>query len=316
MNKKRVFSLFLALVMVLSLLPGVSLAAPIDGLDAVTNPTIGETYYLAANVNGKLQYFRMQTGSEKVTDTTPYSLYTTDTKASAKQVTLAAAVTTSKGEFQLDFDNNGKVGMVYAVASNSNYNTGTSSKYKDDGSYGSYYTANRATFSMDEVNGVKVLRKYDNNCVLAVKELTRTDGTVLYRMVGVAESELANANVYPAMLYAAHTHNYVGGVCSCGKKFPAVIPMTDPEAAVGSDRLLYLYAEDGDGMAHYMRPARSAAASEHGYKESVGNISPYGTYTSTQLSDAVKFSVLKATCSSATETEYKLQYLDYSRLSL
>lgn len=313
----------LAVLLVICLLAGVfptvatpvNAAAPIDGLDAVTNPTIGETYYLAANVDGTLRYFYL---SGSVTATSPYSLNTTDDVTKAKQVTLAAAVTTGKGEFQLDYVHNSAEAHIYcfdALASGANkdvMDTGTGSKYKD-GNYGSHYTATRATFSMDEVNGLKVLRKYSNNNVLVVKELTHTNGTTkTYRMLGVPEADLANGGVYPVSLYAAHTHNYVGGVCSCGKKFPAVTPMTDPEAAVGSDRLLYLYAEDGDGMAHYMRPARSAAASEHGYKESVGNISPYGTYTSTQLSDAVKFSVLKATCSSATETEYKLQYRDYS----
>ena len=306
MKLKRTFSLLLALALVLSLLPAVSLpvdAVPIDGLDAVTDPKIGETYYLAANVEGTLRYFYLS-GSVAATD--PYSLNTTDAAANARQVTLEAAVTEGKGEFQMTFPGTDSSGnpttmriYCYDVGSDNDFDTGTNAKNG----------ANFHTFLMDEVDGVKVLRKYYNNRVLVVKfsETTKT-----YRVMGVEDTEIGNEGVYPVSFYTEHTHSYVGGVCSCGKKFPAVTPMTDPEAAVGSDRLLYLYAEDGDGMAHYMRPVRSAAASEHGYKESVGNISPYGTYTSTQLSEAVQFSVLKPTCDSATDTEYKLQYLDYS----
>ena len=304
MKAKRVLSILIVTCLLVSLLPATVLttnAVVADNLEAVTAPKIGETYYLAANVNGTLKYFVHGAYSQ----TSPNTLVTTESAESATIITIEdpSAVKESDGiGFQLSYTHptEGKTNRIYCV--------GTTTKTAADA------YKNRNTFKMDEVNGVTVLRKHGNNTnVLVAKEITHTDGTTKsWRITGVADTELANEGVYPVMLLQEHDHNYVGGVCSCGKKFPSVTPMTDPEAAVGSDRLMYLYAEDGDGMAHYVRPVRSAAASDHGYKEGVGNINPYGFYTSTQLSEGVQFTVLKATCDSATKTEYKLQYHDYS----
>ena len=309
MNKKRVFSLFLALVMVLSLLPGISLAAPIDGLDAVTNPTIGETYYLAANVDGTLMHFRLHSGSEKIGTTTPNSLYVTEDPASATQVSPQSAITEGQGEFQLTYLKDGSTYYIYY------YNTITS--VTKSASY--INKPDRVSFSVDQVvlnkgeeteRTVNVLRKYGNNYVLVIKQLLNTTTNAnQWRLLCVEESELSNEGVYPVMFYAAHTHNYVGGVCSCGKKFPAVTPMTDPEAAVGSDRLLYLYAEDGDGMAHYMRTQKKAAVSGHGYNEAVGTTKGINSlYTTTTLSEADPYAVASVTCTTGTGKEYLLTY--------
>lgn len=170
----------------------------------VTEPVIGNSYYLAANVNGKLMTFT----SGGVTETDPYSLRTAMLSNKSIQVTMEAAVAEGKGEFQMTFpstDSNGNpiTARIYCydVSSDSDYDTGTNS---NNG-------ANFHTFSIDEVNGVKILRKYYNNRVLVVKQIPVTiDGvtTNQWRMQGVLEAELANEGVYPVMLMDLHEHSF------------------------------------------------------------------------------------------------------------
>ena len=82
------------------------------------------------------------------------------------------------------------------------------------------------TFFIDEVNGVKVLRKTGNNHILVVKY---NENNAQWRMLGVPESELANEGVYPAMLTTLHEHTYSDSTyqsdelghwftCQCGGK--------------------------------------------------------------------------------------------------
>ncbi len=85
-------------------------------------------------------------------------------------------------------------------------------------------------------------------------------------------------------------------------------PVTDPDAAAESDAPLYLYARDGDGIYHYMRQARGAAASTHGYAEKVVTTSPYSLYTTTAMDEADPYCVITTECEGATE--YMLQFND------
>jgi len=88
---------------------------------------------------------------------------------------------------------------------------------------------------------------------------------------------------------------------------PFLTPVTDMEAAADSEIPMYLYAEDDDGVCRYMRQVDSAAASSHGYEEKVTTTSPYSVYTTTNLSEAEPYCVLRADCGS---NEYMLQFHD------
>lgn len=85
-------------------------------------------------------------------------------------------------------------------------------------------------------------------------------------------------------------------------------PVTDIAGAVDSEIPMYLYAQDGDGVYHYMRQVDGAAASSHGYAEKVTTTSPYSVYTTTQLSIAEPYCVKAAQCDSGEE--YLLQFYD------
>lgn len=85
-------------------------------------------------------------------------------------------------------------------------------------------------------------------------------------------------------------------------------PVTDIAGAVDSEIPMYLYAQDGDGVYHYMRQVDGASASSHGYAEKVTTTSPYSVYTTTQLSIAEPYCVKAAQCDSGEE--YLLQFYD------
>ena len=161
------------------------------------NPAVGDSYYLAANVDGQVHFFLMD-GS--VTDTKPYSLHTTTDAGNAKvkEITLEKPVEGTKG-FQLTFDNGGKLTRIYCY----DVLTSTGNSGIMDTGTNTANAINRHTFFMDEVGGVQVLRKIGNNNVLVVKKLNGE-----WRMLGVPESELANEGVYPAMLVTVHSHSF------------------------------------------------------------------------------------------------------------
>lgn len=182
------------------------------------NPAVGESYYLAANVAGTVYFFRHGT----VSDTQPYSLVTTDNVNHnwAFQVTLETPVEGNTG-FQMTYKNptSGATTRIYCYDV---LTTGENRGIMDTGANTANFI-NRHTFFVDEVGGVKVLRKIGNNHVLVVKYDT-VKGE--YRMLGVPESELSNAGVYPAMLVNVHNHSYGEGydhdqdghwkTCDCG----------------------------------------------------------------------------------------------------
>ncbi len=171
-------------------------------LIAAETITVGNQYYLAANVAGVLKYFT--TGI--VTTTAPYSLVTTERISVATQVTIESSTQTSEnfeGGFQLTFDNNGTVTRIYCMDVLKDATTAGQTGIMDTGTNSDVPYKNRHSFFVDEVNGVKVLRKYGNDNILVVK-LNETTNT--YRMLGVAEAELANEGVYPVMVMEEHDH--------------------------------------------------------------------------------------------------------------
>lgn len=185
----------------------------------VTAPVLGESYYLAANVAGTVYFFR----HGKVTDTVPYSLVVTDTISHnwCFKVTLESSMETDEkfeGGFQLVYTNpeSGAVTRIYC------FDAGGSDGIMDTGVNSSTPYKNRHSFFVDDVNGVKVLRKYGNDNILVVKY---DESVSAWRMLGVPESELAAEGVYPVMLANAHTHSYTYDhsstqhwqVCDCGK---------------------------------------------------------------------------------------------------
>ena len=214
MSLKKILSLLLVLTLALgvlapcaALLP-VQAATPLYGeaaLQQVTDPKIGSSYYLAANVNGKLCFFRHGT----VTETVPYSLVTTEdiNHNWVFKLTLESSMQTSEkfeGGFQMTYTNPSSSALTriycYDVKTD-----GANKGVMDTGVNSGTAYKNRHSFFVDTVNGVKVLRKYGNNNVLVVKY----DSTAKqWRMLGVPEAELANDGVYPAMLLEPHTHSY------------------------------------------------------------------------------------------------------------
>ena len=192
--------------------------------EQVNYPTIGNSYYLAANVAGGLKYFTTGT----VTTTAPYSLVTTERVNVAVPVTLESSTETSEnfeGGFQFTYDNGGTLTRIYCMDVLKDATTAGQTGIMDTGANTGTAYKNRHSFWIDEVDGVKVLRKYGNNNILVVK-LNETTNT--YRMLGVPEAELANEGVYPVMLATAHTHVYGEEVygdatghwnlCDCGSK--------------------------------------------------------------------------------------------------
>lgn len=85
-------------------------------------------------------------------------------------------------------------------------------------------------------------------------------------------------------------------------------PVTDPAAAAESTVPMYLYAEDGDGVRHYMRQVKGAAASDHGYGEKVTTTKPYSLYTTTDIAEAPVYTVVRTECEGTTE--YMIQFHD------
>ncbi len=163
---------------------------------------IGESYYLAANVEGVLKYFTTGT----VTTTAPYSLVTTERIAVAVPVTLESSTLTNEkfeGGFQFTYDNKGTITRIYCMDVLKDETTAGQTGIMDTGANSSTPYKNRHSFWVDEVDGVKVLRKYGNDNILVVKYFESTE---TYRMLGVPEAELANEGVYPVSLMTAHQH--------------------------------------------------------------------------------------------------------------
>ena len=185
------------------------------------SPEIGQSYYLAANVSGKIYFFRY--GS--ATETTPYSLPITDNLNHEwlRQVTLEAPVEGEKG-FQMIFADptQDRDLRIYCY----DVNTEGDNKGVMDTGFNTANYINRHTFFVDEANGVPVLRKIGNNNILAVKY---DSIKAQWRMLGVPETELTNEGVYPAMLVTVHQHSYTDTTyhsdelghwfaCDCGGK--------------------------------------------------------------------------------------------------
>ncbi len=219
MTLKKTLSFFLALTLILGLLApgGAVLHANAqttlygDNLEQVTEPVIGESYYLGADVEGTMMYFR----HGAVTDTVPYSLVTTDNINHnwCYKLTLESSMETDEkfeGGFQFTYTNptNGSLQRIYCM-----------DVLKDAGQTGVMDTGlnsttpykNRHSFFVDEIEGVKILRKYGNDNVLVIKQLTQTingEEVLAWRMLGVPAEELTNDGVYPVMLLQEHSHTY------------------------------------------------------------------------------------------------------------
>ena len=212
MTLKKTLSFCLALTLILGLLAPcgallqTSAATTLygDNLEQVTEPVIGESYYLGADVDGTMKYFTTGT----VTNTAPYSLVTTERIAVAVQVTLESSTLTSEnfeGGFQFIYDNNGTVNRVYCMDVLKDATTAGQTGVMDTGVQSGTAYKNRHSFFVDDLDGVKILRKYGNENILVVKY---NETTETYRMLGVPVEELANEGVYPVMLLQEHSHSF------------------------------------------------------------------------------------------------------------
>ena len=222
MQTKRIFSMILALALVVGLIAPVgnlvlTADATIYGenLEQVTEPVIGESYYLGADVDGTMMYFR----HGQITDTVPYSLVVTDNINHnwTALVTLEApsALTDGNGHdqgFQLTYINpsNDTLSRIYCMDSLKDSDTVTGlTGVMDTGVNTSGPNINRHNFYIAEVNGEKLIKSTGNGNVLVVKQVPQTvDGETnnVWRMLGVPEEELANEGVYPVALLAEHQH--------------------------------------------------------------------------------------------------------------
>ncbi len=220
---KRTLSILLSMVIVLSLLGSVSIAAQASveqgavygskNLIQVTEPVIGESYYLAADVGGTMMYFRHGT----VSDTVPYSLVVTDNIDHnwTSLVTLEDPSATDEKYtegFQLTYINptNSTMGRIYCMDALKDATVAGQTGIMDTGVNSSTPYKNRHNFYVADVNGVKVLKSTGNGNILVIKQVPQTVSGVttnVWRMLGVPETELANEGVYPAALYAEQTEH-------------------------------------------------------------------------------------------------------------
>ena len=181
---KRVLSILLSLVIMLSLLGPGSIATWAsaeqaaayegNGLIQITEPVIGESYYLGANVGGTMMYFRHGT----VSDTVPYSLVVTDNIDHnwTSLVTLedpSATYEKYTEGFQLTYINptNNNLGRIYCMDA---LTTTGNKGIMDTGVNSSTPYKNRHNFYVSDVNGVKVLKSTGNGNILAVKKVPQT----------------------------------------------------------------------------------------------------------------------------------------------
>ena len=274
MMRNKIFSLILVLTLLLSVLApwgGILQANAAlygsENLMQVIEPVIGESYYLAANVNGTLKYFCTPPTGGSVTTTLPYSLYTTESAAHTQQVTLEDPTTAIEGTavgFQLTYNNNGNTARIYC------YDAKNNDGIMDTGANSANYKG-RHTFEIAEVGGVKVLRKLVNKNILVVK-YNETKGE--WRMLGVPQAELSNEGVYPAMLLQEHTHSFVDGSCVCGKREP-----------VSLQEGIYYLTGTVNGQTYYFR--------QTGTGEKVTYTTPYSLYTTSQKTDATLLDVIQ-----------------------
>lgn len=281
MNSKRILCVLLTLVLIMTFLGPVSMvprasAADNETLVQVTEPVIGESYYLAANVDGTMMYFRHGT----ISDTVPYSLVVTDNINHnwTSRVTLEDPTATyekyTEG-FQLTYINptNSTLGRIYCMDS---LTTTGNKGIMDTGVNSSTPYKNRHNFYVAEVNGVKVLKSTGNGHILVVKKVPQTVSGVttnVWRMLGVPESELGNAGVYPAMLMTNHTHSYVDGICSCGKWEPVAL-----------QEGIYYLTGTVNGTTYYFR--------QTGTEEKVTYTTPYSVYCDTDKAKATLVDVI------------------------
>jgi len=281
----------------------------------VYEPVIGGSYYLAANVDGIIQFFRHGT----VTETVPYSLVTTDNVNHdwAFQVTLEAPAEGKVG-FQLTYTNPSTQSIVRIYCYDVNVE-GENAGVMDTG-VNSGSELKKHTFTVDEVNGVKVLRKLSNNNILAVKYFAAIGA---WRMLGVAESELAKEGVYPVVLANLHEHSHTDTTylsdtsghwfaCECGGKsayeahkvpmWEITVPATETTAGSKTgvcivcgataikeippslpDGIYYLSGEL-NGQKYYFRDKSGT--------ESVEHTTPFSLYTTTQKDSAQQVDII------------------------
>ena len=244
MTLKKTLSFLLTLTLVLGVLApcGALLQASAattlygDNLEQVTEPVIGESYYLGADVEGTMMYFRHGT----VTDTVPYSLVTTDNINHnwCFKLTLEDSTETSEnfeGGFQFTYTHptNGNTARIYCYDVLKDATVAGQTGVVDTGVNSSSPYKNRHSFCVDTLEGKTIIKQYGNGSVLVVKQVPQTvngEEVLAWRMLGVPATELSNDGVYPVMLLTEHNHIYgepvadaanntVSRLCDCGAAY-------------------------------------------------------------------------------------------------
>ena len=288
MTLKKTLSFCLAFALILSILaPCGALKANAlttlygeKELEQVTEPVIGESYYLAASTGEEMIYFRH--GS--VTETAPYSLATSRSINHnwVVKVTLEDSTLTDEkeaGYFQFTYLNpsNGNTSRIYC------YDAAGKDGVMDTGANSVNYK-NRHSFIVDDIDGLKVLRKIGNESVLVAKEMefsrkvTDAEGNSTvqtgteWRILGVPEAELANEGVHPVMLLQEHEHTYgsatvdantASRTCTACGYVQTVYGnklMVAEEITVGNE---YYLAADVNGMMYYVRHGAASETSPY-----------------------------------------------------
>lgn len=205
-------------------------------------------YYLKAALGGTTYYFRQTGTNEKVTYTTPYSLYTTNVQSAA---TLVDVIGEQTGGFSLAYPYNGSQARVYVydIGSDGNVDTGVNTKNQE-----AYHH-----FAWDQENALLYQMEGQTKYVLAVKQLANSNtGKNEYRVLAVPENSLSNT-VVPVSLEAHTQHSCDSwvidtpatttatglktGTCTvCGRQVQAVIPVLTPAFAGKSISLQDTYS--------------------------------------------------------------------------
>ena len=222
MQARKLLSMVLALALVLSVIapcinpveatPQVEIYG--DNLEQVTEPVIGESYYLGADVAGTMMYFRHGT----VSDTVPYSLVATDNfnhnwtfKLTVEDPSAISDTTVTTG-FQLTYTNpsNSNLARIYCYDVLKDATVAGQTGVMDTGANAAAYK-DRHNFDMYDLDGLKLIKSTGNGNVLVIKQVPQTTSgktTNAWRILGVPEEELANEGVYPVMMLKEHTHAY------------------------------------------------------------------------------------------------------------
>lgn len=236
--KRKIISMMLFLAIVFGM--GVNVCAE-SLFDPVEEPVIGGKYILCVTVDGVDYYYRRTTSSESVTDTTPYSLYTTNDPDNdcIMEFTLTALDT----GFYLGYQKGESIHKIYSYDANGDGMIDTGVNGGED--------VAKHCFWWDGTNGYIFTIKNNEKYVLAVQSVkNNVSGAEELHMFSVPAADLEkNDAIYPVRFVEKHVcsfdETWVANeyshwhTCSCGNTAAMQLHQVDEwvvtkEAAIGT----------------------------------------------------------------------------------